>query len=322
MINKYREQIEEGILKLNIPSSPNNLYDPIRYFMDLGGKRMRPVVCLMACEMFSGECESAEGPALGIELFHNFTLVHDDIMDEAPLRRGMPTVHAKWNRDVGILSGDAMFVIALQQVMKGNPSDIAALLDVFLQTALEVCEGQQMDMDFEQRVDVSIAEYIEMIRLKTAVLLGCSMKMGAIGGGADPKDADLAFRFGQNLGVAFQLRDDYLDAFGDPEKFGKQVGGDIIAGKKTYLILRAMEVAPEEDRMALHDEIFSKRSEGAERVHKVLQILERNRVGQLVEKEVDRWYGMAMKALEEIEVDEARKENLKSLANWLMERDH
>ena len=235
--------IHQSVNKLQFPVSPKGLYDPIRYMLSLGGKRMRPVLTLMACDAFNGDVERAISPALGLEVFHNFTLLHDDIMDNAPLRRSKPTVHEKWNSNIAILAGDAMFVQSCQLVMDTPSSVVKEVMEVFTKTALEVCEGQQYDMDFESMNEVSIEEYIDMIRLKTAVLLGASLKIGALIGNADSEAASHLYDFGVNLGIAFQLQDDILDVYGDASFFGKQVGGDILANKKTYLLITALNKA-------------------------------------------------------------------------------
>ncbi|MFD2146371.1 polyprenyl synthetase family protein [Mucilaginibacter antarcticus] len=235
--------IDKAVTELKYPDYPAELYDPIFYILSMGGKRMRPALLLMACDLFGGNVEKAMPPALAIEVFHNFTLMHDDIMDKAPLRRGRTTVHEKWNQNAAILSGDVMLIEGYKLMMQVEDRFLRVILDIFNNTAVGVCEGQQLDMDFEVRDDVKIDEYIYMIRLKTAVVLGGALKIGSILGGADMKDADLVAEFGENLGLAFQLQDDMLDVYGSPEKFGKQVGGDIIANKKTYLLIKALELA-------------------------------------------------------------------------------
>ena len=242
-LSSYSVYFENEIEKYQFPLSPENLYQPLEYFLQLGGKRIRPLLTLMSSEMFGLPKESALQASLAVELFHNFSLIHDDIMDKAPLRRGKQTVHLKWNDDIAILSGDVLLIKAYQAIAKQEARHIPMLLDVFNNTAVEVCEGQQMDMDFESREYVAIEEYIEMIRLKTSVLLGCALAFGAIVSDASEKDRTLIYEFGQNLGIAFQIQDDILDLYGDPEKFGKQIGGDIIANKKTLLLLKALELA-------------------------------------------------------------------------------
>src|SRR5882762_6389144 len=230
--------ISEAVDKLNFPLYPAALYEPISYILSLGGKRMRPALLLMACDLFGGDVDAAISPALAIEVFHNFTLMHDDIMDNAPLRRGRTTVHERWNKNAAILSGDVMLVEGYKLMMQVEGHLLRPILDIFNTTAVGVCEGQHLDMEFEELNHVNIDEYLNMIRLKTAVVL-----VGALIGGADVKDAELLSHFGENVGLAFQLQDDILDVYGDPEKFGKQVGGDIISNKKTYLQIKALAMA-------------------------------------------------------------------------------
>ena len=238
-LSDYQNIISEEFSNIHIEKHPKSLYEPIDYILSLGGKRIRPVLTLMAADIFDGDHKKAISAAKAVEMFHNFSLVHDDIMDDAPLRRGNETVHEKWNLNTGILSGDAMLILAYQYFENYEPKIFQALAKLFSKTALEVCEGQQYDVDFETRDDVTIPEYLKMIEYKTAVLLGAAMKMGAIVAETSEENADLIYNFGLNLGIAFQLQDDYLDAFGNPETFGKQVGGDIIENKKTYLYLKA-----------------------------------------------------------------------------------
>ena len=242
-LTELQSIIEEAITKLDIPQYPADLYEPVKYILSLGGKRMRPALLLMACDLFGGDVEAALSPALAIEVFHNFSLVHDDMMDNAPLRRGKATVHERWGQNAGILSGDVMLVLAYQLMMKVDDRLLRQVLDVFSQTAVGVCEGQQLDMDFEKLQTVGIDEYQNMIRLKTSVLLGGALKIGALIGGADMADAELLYGFGEHLGIAFQLQDDILDVYGDPDKFGKQVGGDIISNKKTYLLIKGIGIS-------------------------------------------------------------------------------
>lgn len=240
-IGHYQQVITDYFTNATINKEPANLYDPVNYILSLGGKRMRPVLTLMAAEIFNADCRAALPAAVAVEIFHNFSLVHDDIMDDAPLRRGNQTVHEKWDINTGILSGDAMLILAYQYFEHYEPATFKELAKLFSKTALEVCEGQQWDVDFETRSDVSLPEYLKMIEYKTAVLVAAAMKMGAIVANTSVENCELIYNFGLNLGIAFQLQDDYLDAFGNPETFGKQVGGDIIENKKTYLYLKALE---------------------------------------------------------------------------------
>lgn len=292
-----------------------SLYDPMRYIMELPAKRIRPVAMLMSCGVFSDRIERALKPAIGLELFHNFTLMHDDIMDQAPLRRGKPTVHVKWNANRAILSGDAMLVKAYEAI-----ATVPELLPVFNERALAVCEGQQLDMDFEERDDVPAEEYLEMIRLKTAVLLGCAMRMGAIAGGATPGDQERIGIFGEKLGIAFQLRDDLLDAFGDPNKVGKQTGGDLRAGKKTWLLIRALDQEKSGGGTALRDQLALPAEQRD--VNMMLSQLDRYDVQHQAEELADEYEKEALAALRSVSVMEERKAPLLELAQQLMSRTH
>ena len=293
----------------------NGLYAPMGYIMQLPAKRVRPVAVLMAHELFGGDAEQVMDEALGIELFHNFTLMHDDIMDAAPLRRGRPTVHMKWDVNTAILSGDAMLVKAHR--LMSVDSRVSAIFD---QRALEVCEGQQLDMAFEQRNDVTLAEYQEMIRLKTAVLLAGALQIGALRAGASDADVERIAHVGEHLGLAFQLRDDLLDAFGDPDKVGKQVGGDLRAGKKTWLLIRGTERAEQQGRFELQEELA--RSSDQRDVPRMIATLRQLGVDREAEQEVERHDRAALDALEAIRVPEPRKQPLRDLADLLMARTH
>ncbi len=304
--------------RLSLPqlttAQPQSLYEPIRYFLSIGGKRVRPVLCLMAAELFGTLTEDAWRAALAVELFHNFTLAHDDIMDASPLRRGQATMHEKYNLTTGILSGDALCILAYEQLSEVKVP-LQPLLRVFNQTALEVCEGQQLDMDFEHRNDVAVADYIEMIRLKTSVLLGCALKLGALIGGASMHSADKLYQFGQALGIAFQLQDDYLDAFGDGAVTGKQPGGDIRSGKKTFLHLTAMERAKEE-----YATVYAEES-SPEKVTSVLRIFEDSGAKAACREQVEIYSAKAAQALEEVAVMGTRKEMLRELTGYLLNRN-
>ncbi len=319
-IEKYQNFVKESLIDYQLPSSPKNLYAPISYFLQLGGKRMRPVLTLMACEMFKGDYSKAKDAAVAIELFHNFTLIHDDIMDEAPLRRGKETVHSKWNRDIAILCGDALMIESYKAMSKVESSVLKAVIDTFNQTATEVCEGQQMDMDFENRNDVSIEEYVEMIRLKTAVLLGCSLKIGALIGGANSDSANELYNYGVNLGIAFQLQDDYLDVYADQDKFGKQVGGDIVAEKKTYLLIKAHELADSNQKRNLRD-AFSE-IDNESKVNKVKAIYEELGIPEISTKYASEFYASALENLNQIDLPEDSKIPLKNLAAFLLGREN
>ncbi len=300
---------------------PKDLYDSFHYILSLGGKRLRPVLTLLACESFGTEAEKALDPAMGIELFHNFSLIHDDIMDEAPIRRGKPTVHEKWNLNVGILSGDVMLVEAYKCVANVEDDILRQVHSIFSKAAVEVCEGQQNDMDFEVRMDVTEDEYIRMIQYKTSVLLGAALQIGALIGGADEVGAKSAYNFGLNLGTAFQIKDDILDAFGDPEKFGKKVGGDIIANKKTILLLHALSHAKGEDYDELSDWL-NKDAVPAEKVEAVKSLYERVGSVRYAEQRMEAYYRMALSALNECAAHGAQVDELRSFAEYLYHRDH
>lgn len=316
-ILQLQKIIIDAIPKIVYPQHPANLYEPIRYIMNLGGKRLRPVMVLMATELFSDDLNQSLEVALAIETFHNFTLVHDDIMDNAPLRRGQKTVHEKWGVNNAILSGDVMMVESNKHLSKVDISVLKPVLDTFNATAQGVCEGQQLDMEFEQRNDVSIEEYIEMIRLKTAVLLGGAMKLGAIVGGASSADADLLYQFGENVGVAFQLQDDILDVYGNPEKFGKQVGGDIIANKKTYLHLKTLALAQGEEIDALK----SNNHNQIEKVNQVTQIYNKYQIKALATAEMDKYLAIAQNALNALSIADEKKNEFRELVRQIMERE-
>jgi geranylgeranyl diphosphate synthase type II len=315
---ELQQLIIQKISTLDYPQHPANLYEPIRYIMNLGGKRIRPVMVLMATELFTDEVERAIDVAMAIETFHNFTLVHDDIMDNAPLRRGQQTVHEKWGTNNAILSGDVMMVESNKHLSKVDVSVLKPVLNTFNQTAQGVCEGQQLDMEFETRDNVSIDEYIEMIRLKTAVLLGGAMKLGAIVGGANENDAELLYQFGENLGVAFQLQDDILDVYGDPEKFGKQVGGDIISNKKTFMHLSAKALITEKET----DILLGEYETTTDKVMAVTQLYDVYDIKKLANNQVDQFLGRAYQALNQLAVEESRKTELRTLAQQIMVREH
>ncbi|MFZ4102606.1 MAG: polyprenyl synthetase family protein [Sphingobacterium thalpophilum] len=314
--------INKAIADTKYTSEPAELYEPISYLMQLGGKRMRPVLVLISTELFGGNVLKALDAAIGIELFHNFTLMHDDIMDKAPLRRGNPTVHVKWNESAAILSGDVMFVEAYKLMIKVEDSILRKVLDIFSDTASGVCQGQQADMNFEKRDDVGLEEYIEMIRLKTAVLLAGSMQIGAIIGGAEQEQADLLYEFGENLGLAFQLQDDILDVYGDPEKFGKQVGGDILADKKTFLLIKARELALGETALELDRWLNNSDVLPENKVNAITSIYNSIGVRKLAEAEMENYVLKALNALDKIAVDNTRKELLRGFAEHLLIREH
>lgn len=303
----------------HFPEVPASLYDPCEYFLGLGGKRIRPVMCLMGNELFDTIFPDAFEIATAVELFHNFTLIHDDIMDKAPLRRGMQTVHTKFDESTALLSGDVMVIHAYEYINKIRTSYLNKILSLFNKTARQVCEGQQLDMDFEKKGTVALDEYINMIGLKTSVLMGASLQMGAILGGAGEGNAKHLYEFGLNLGIAFQVQDDYLDAFGDPEKFGKQVGGDIVANKKTFLMIHALEVATGEQKEELQNLMAVNPDD---KVKKVLSIYKNCGVDEWARSLKDKYITTAFQHLEDIAVLSVRKKPLQQLASFLVQREY
>lgn len=317
---QLQENIENAIQNIQYPSQPERLYQPIRYIMSLGGKRIRPALTLMAADLFGAAIEKAMPAALAIETFHNFTLIHDDIMDNAPLRRGKQTVHEKWGVNNAILSGDVMMVEANKHLSMLDSAVLKDALETFNATAQGVCEGQQLDMEFEELQTVSIPEYINMIRLKTAVLLGGAMKLGAQVAGATSVQAGQLYQFGVNLGIAFQLQDDILDVYGDPEKFGKQVGGDIIANKKTLMLLKLKELASPADLAELEGQSSNKNH--AEKINNITTLYDRYNIRELASIEMRNYSDLAFNALSNLDVQEDRKSQLYELADLLMSREH
>ena len=312
--------VEKEIKKLNWDIQPKGLYEPIEYVLSLGGKRIRPVVALMACQLFSGDIKAAIRPALALEVFHNFTLLHDDIMDKADMRRGQPTVHVKWNDNTAILSGDGMLIKAYQLLEQCEPQHLAEILPVFSKTAIEVCDGQQYDMDFESRNNVTVEEYIEMIRLKTAVLLAGSLKIGAICGGASEVDAQRLYDFGIGIGLAFQLKDDLLDVYGDSKTFGKEIGGDICCNKKTFMLINALKKAEGEDLKSLTDWITKESFNRQEKIAAVTAIYDKLHIKELAESKMDEYYQQAINSLKSVSIDEEKKNGFYQLAEKLMYR--
>ncbi len=309
---------EEYFNHRHFPESPETLYDPAEYFLGLGGKRVRPLMCLMGNELFDEINPDAYPLATAIELFHNFTLIHDDIMDKAPLRRGQPTVHARYGEPTALLGGDVMLVAAYDYLNRLDARYLKKIIHLFNQTAREVCEGQQLDMDFEKREDVTLDEYIHMISLKTSVLLAASLRMGAILGGAGEGNQQHLYAFGKKLGIAFQVQDDYLDAFGDPEKFGKQVGGDILANKKTFLLIHALETAPAAEQKELR-RLLRTSEEG--KVDKVLAIFRETGIDTWAKSLKNAFIEEAAGHMDEIAVLSVRKKPLIDLMHYLVQRD-
>jgi|TARA_B110000037_G_scaffold73674_1_gene88532 geranylgeranyl diphosphate synthase type II len=320
-IKTYQEQFLEFLNDYNTIREPKNLYQPIEYILNLGGKRLRPVLTLMTTACFGGEVSRAMDAALAVEVFHNFSLIHDDIMDAAPLRRGQETVHEKWDLNTGILSGDAMLIRAYQLFENYPPETFRELAKLFSKTALEVCEGQQYDIDFETRLEVSIPEYLKMIEYKTAVLVGAAMKMGAIVANAAIEDQNRCYEFGKNLGIAFQLQDDYLDAFGNPETFGKQVGGDILENKKTYLFLKAIENGTPEVRAELIQLFQNSVIQPENKVSKALDLFVRSESNHATKAAISSYTKAAFDILETINISSSNKQILKDFGTNLMTRD-
>lgn len=318
--NDIRLRIEEEISSLSFPFPPKSLYDPIEYTLSLGGKRIRPAFVLMACNLYKEKVDMAVKPALGLEVFHNFTLLHDDLMDEADKRRNKPTVHKVWNANTAILSGDAMLITAYRLIGETRSESLRKILDLFTATALEICGGQQYDMEFETRTDVTEAEYIEMIRLKTAVLLGCALKMGAIMGDAPEADAETLYRFGINIGLAFQLQDDLLDVYGDTTTFGKNIGGDILCNKKTFMLINALRLASGDEKKELENWLTQKTFDPAEKIAAVTALYDRLHLKELSENKIHAYYEEAMKYLTSLSVAPERLTILKEVSDRLMNR--
>lgn len=318
--NQLQEVIENAVQNIKYPAHPHRLYEPIRYIMSLGGKRIRPVLTLMAADLFGGDINAAMPAALAIETFHNFTLIHDDIMDNAPLRRGKQTVHEKWGVNNAILSGDVMMVEANKHLSMLNNLVLKDALNTFNTTAQGVCEGQQLDMEFEEQDVVSITDYIKMIRLKTAVLVGGAMKLGAQVAGASPAEAEQLYEFGENLGIAFQLQDDILDVYGDPEKFGKQVGGDIIANKKTLLLLKLKEMANDTDLRELAFQ--STNTDHMNKIKYTTALYDDYNIREFASVEMRNYSDKAFNALTSLKINEDRKNELFKLADLLMNREY
>jgi len=315
------EEIQREICRLN-EAEPKNLYEPIAYTLAMGGKRLRPVMVLLACNLFTEKIEKAIPAALAIEVFHNFTLLHDDIMDQADVRRNSQTVHVKYNPNIAILSGDAMSIMAYNYLQKSETQNLSSMIQLFSQTALEVCEGQQLDMDFETRMNVSIPEYLNMIRLKTAVLLACSLKIGALAANAEEQITDSLYVFGLNLGIAFQLQDDLLDVFADQEKFGKRIGGDIVSNKKTFLLLKALELSDANTKKELLEWIDKNDFDTEEKIMAVKNIYKKLNIKEITEISIEDYYQSSLNVLNGIDLAKETKTELLLLANKIMNRDH
>ncbi len=319
-MEKYLKIIEENLHSYPFGNEPHELYEPIRYALSLGGKRIRPVLTLMSCEMFDPDFKKALYPALGIEVFHNFTLLHDDIMDKAPLRRGEETVHTKWNENIAILSGDVMLVRAYELFTKSDGEYLQTILQKFNKCAAEVCEGQQYDMNFETERHIVEGDYLKMIRLKTAVLLATAIEIGAIVGGADGSISSSLYEFGINIGLGFQLKDDLLDVYGDSAKFGKQSGGDIIANKKTWLLIKALEKARGDELKDLNKWLDAREFDNEEKVAAVMKIYDKLGVKYLCESKMNNYFSQANKIFDSLDMPEETKAPLRELTQKLMDR--
>ena len=316
---EYLDTVNQAIAAIPYPAAPSQLYEPIAYHMALGGKRIRPVLLLMACDAMGGDPDAALDAAVGLEMFHNFTLLHDDVMDNADVRRGKPTVHRRWDDNTAILSGDTMLTIATQYIARTMSWPV---MDLFNQTAIEIYEGQQWDMDYENRNDVTADEYINMIRLKTSVLLGCALKMGALIADADDHEADVLYQAGVNVGLAFQLRDDVLDVWGDPITFGKEIGGDIMNNKKTYLLINAMQLAQGDDANELRHWLNDPYTTRVDKVRGVTALYERLGVRQLAEDAITRYNDLAITAFNQVKMSDDDKNAFVALANRLSGRQY
>lgn len=319
--NEILEKVNQALAKLPLDKEPVNLYKPIEYVLSLGGKRIRPVLMLMAYNLYREDVENCMPQALGLETYHNFTLLHDDLMDRADVRRGKPCVHKIWNDNQAILSGDTMLVLAAQMVASGNSSRKADALEIFFQTALGIDEGQQLDIDFETRDDVREEEYIEMVRLKTSVLLACALKIGATMADAPSEDCDTLYRFGEKLGVAFQLQDDFLDVYGDYKTFGKRIGGDILCNKKTYMLINALRLASPEQRKELQSWLAATEYREEEKIQAVTNLYSTIGVDKLALRTIDAYFLEAVKELDLVDLPEEKKKNLRSMALQLMGRN-
>lgn len=318
-VEELAEFVSQEIDKLNFDKTPKELYEPIAYTMAQGGKRLRPILSLLACEMFGGDVQKALVPAVSLEMFHNFTLIHDDIMDKAPIRRGVETVYKKWNQDVAILSGDTLFSLAYEKLLACDAEHLVDFIHLLNETAVSVCEGQQLDMNFETQDEVSIDEYIEMIRLKTAVLIGACLKAGAIAANVDKKYQEMIYEYGVYVGLAFQLMDDLLDVYADIEKFGKKPGGDIRENKKTYLYLKTLEVASKEDAELLRNYFKSTDIDDDFKYESVRAIFDKYRIKALTEEKMNSYYEKAMSILNKISYNHSE---ILRISKMIINRDH
>jgi geranylgeranyl diphosphate synthase type II len=317
----YQNILNTEIDNLKFGNEPRELYEPIEYIMQLGGKRLRPVVTLMSCDIFGGDINKAIFPAIGMELFHNFTLIHDDIMDKAAFRRGFATVHTKWDENRAILSGDAMLIMANQFMLKAEDDVLREVMELYNFSGLMVCEGQQYDMNYESRYSTTIEEYISMIELKTAALISCSFRLGTVIAKTSVENKNIIEKFGHNLGISFQLEDDILDAFGDYYKFGKSIGGDILANKKTYLLLKAFELAEGNDKKSLEYWFAHKEHDPDNKIQSVLDIYNKLNIREISKKASLHYFNKALKFLDQLKISAEAKKSLTALADFLINRD-
>lgn len=318
---QYKKLIDAELENLSFSRQvPSEVYQPLDYMLAIGGKRLRPVITLAACEAFGGDVQKAIRPALGIEVFHNFTLIHDDIMDNAPIRRGKPTVHHKWNTNVGILSGDMMLIKAYELICSVDISNISRVLRVFNETATKVCEGQQLDMEFEEKDSITVTDYLTMVEAKTAVLLGGALQVGVLIAGASDEDAEKMYRFGCKIGSAFQIKDDWLDSFGNAQKVGKRIGGDIAEGKNTYLMIKTRELATENQRNELYYIYHNGHSE-QEKIDAVMNLYNQLNINQITMDEIHRLFQEALLALQAVSIPNEQKNFFKEFAEFLIYRD-
>ena len=314
------EKIEKYLSNISYPTQPEGLYEPISYVLSMGGKRLRPTLLLLSYSLFKDDIDTALPLAIGLETYHNHTLLHDDLMDNADVRRGKPTVHKKWDANTAVLSGDAMLIIAFRHFIEAQCEGKEQILELFANTALEICEGQQYDVNFERRTDVTVGEYMEMIRLKTSVLLACAAKAGALAAGASPEDADTLYRFAEKMGLAFQVQDDWLDVYGDPKVFGKKIGGDILCGKKTYLLINALNRADAAEKQRLLALLADSEMPAGEKIAAVTHIYDALGISQLTLQTIDNLYKEALAALDALSLPAERVAPLRQYAGSLLGR--
>jgi len=317
-LNQYKKTFLDFLSKHPRPKRPNNLYDPIEYILNIGGKRIRPILVLYSCEIFGGDINKALHAAMAVEMFHNFTLIHDDIMDNASLRRGKETVHVKWDKNTGILSGDALMILSYKQLEQYRGETFSKLYTLFNTTALRICEGQQYDMDFELKNDISLDDYLKMISNKTAILLGCALQIGAIIANTVDKDIEHIYNYGLNLGRAFQLQDDYLDTYGTKD-FGKKVGGDILENKKTFLFIKTLGLASKEDREELL-KLYSRYEVSDHKIKRVIELFDKYNTKELLLRKIKDYTKLSLKSIDNLSLSDSNKKGLIKLSDELMNR--